>query len=443
MNSLEYRLHTGLSLSLLLLFSLLWFLGQRSMNELTHDFVLSRMDHDVESLLSALKVSNNTIHLQKDRMPLVYQQPYSGHYFVISAARQANISSRSLWDQSLSVPELKTGERLIQITQGPQEQELLQINMAFNKKGLKVIIALAEDLTAINARKQEFKTYFFILSLSGLFILLVLQSIIIRLSFKRLKAVCSDIQELAEGEIVKLSENVPSEVLPLVQEVNHLLSLLEKRLERSRNALGNLSHALKSPLNLLYQYLYTDQQQKLRKHLPDAQKQVERINQLINRELKRARLAGKGGSSQRFNPAEELPELIRVIKQIYAQHPLVISYTIDQSISSFGDREDMLELIGNLLDNAGKWARDKIIINISSLQNEQLKMVIEDNGPGIDAKQQDNLTRRGTRLDESVDGHGLGLSIVHDIIKLYSGSINMTQSPELGGLRIEIKMAIS
>ncbi len=233
MNSLEYRLHIGLSLSLLLLFSLLWFLGQRSMNELTHDFVLSRMEHDVESLLSALTVKDNTVTLHTNRMPLIYQQPYSGHYFVISVNHKAVINSRSLWDQKLDVPPVKTGDRLIQITQGPREQELLQINMAFNKKNVELTIALAEDLSAINQRKQEFKTWFFIMSLGGLVLLLLIQSIIIRLSFKRLEPVCSDIQCLEEGEIVKLSENVPTEVLPLVQEVNHLLTLLEKRLERS------------------------------------------------------------------------------------------------------------------------------------------------------------------------------------------------------------------
>lgn len=437
MNSLEYRLHIGLSLSLLLLFSLLWFLGQRSMNELTHDFVLSRMEHDVESLLSALTVKDNTVTLQTKRMPLIYQQPYSGHYFVISVNHKAVINSRSLWDQKLDVPPVKIGERLIQITQGPREQELLQINMAFNKKNVELSITLAEDLSAINQRKQEFKTWFFIMSLGGLVLLLLIQSIIIRLSFKRLEPVCSDIQCLEEGEIVKLSENVPTEVLPLVQEVNHLLTLLEKRLERSRNALGNLSHALKSPLNLLYQYLNTERQQNIQQQLPEAQKQIERINQLINRELKRARLAGKGSSTQRFNPAEDLPELIKVIKQMYSSRQLKINCRIDENATSFGDREDMLELIGNLLDNAGKWSSGEIAIAITNPHPDKTLITIEDNGPGISSEQLIQITQRGARLDESVDGHGLGLSIVNDIVKLYAGSIAMCQS-SLGGLRIDI-----
>ncbi len=436
MNSLEHRLHIGLSLSLLLLFSLLWFLGQRSMNELIYDFVLSRMEHDVESLLSSLDVNTNNARLNSDHLPLVYQQPYSGHYFMVSVNHKPVIHSRSLWDQMLKIPRLKTGAQKVEIAQGPQDQELLQISMAFNKNNTPVTIALAEDLTVINQRKQEFKTWFFIMSLGGLVILLLIQSVIIRLSFKRLESVCSDVRCLEEGEIVKLSENVPTEVLPLVKEVNHLLSLLEKRLERSRNALGNLSHALKSPLNLLYQYLNNDPQD-LQAQLPEAQKQVERINQLINRELKRARLAGKGGSSHRFNPMEELPELINVIKQMYARKTLKITYHIAENINYFGDREDMLELIGNLLDNAGKWSDGKIHIDINSSGSDRVLIRIEDNGPGIAGDQIQQISQRGARLDESVDGHGLGLSIVNDIVKLYAGSISMTESP-MGGLRIDI-----
>lgn len=443
MNSLEYRLHIGLSLSLLLLFGLLWFLGQKSMNDLTHEFVGSRLDHDIESLLAALELNSGTLQLQKGRMPPVYQQPFSGHYFVVAANNAPVIYSRSLWDQSLIIPKLKTGERILTLANGPDNQKLLQVSMGFNKRGMNISIALAEDLSAINTQKLKFKKYFFILSLIGLILLLLLQSIILRVSFKRLKSVRTDLKCLEEGELIKLSENVPSEILPLVKEVNHLLMLLEKRLERSRNALGNLSHALKSPLNLLFQYLYTNQDETNNvksNNLADAKKQIARINQLINRELKRARLAGKGGSTQHFNPTQEIPELIAVVQQIYAHRKLLINYHIDETVTSFGDREDMLELIGNLLDNACKWANSTINIFISKQNNEsdKIHIIIEDDGHSVKDDQLASITLRGTRLDESIDGHGLGLAIVNDIVKLYGGLIEIRHSPALGGLHIKI-----
>jgi len=439
MNSLENRLHIGLSLSLILLFVLLWFLGQKSMNELTLEFVGSRIDHDVESLLASLDISEQSIHLKAGSMPPVYQQPFSGHYFIIALNQTPIMYSRSLWDQSLLLPQLKTGERILSVTDGPDNQKLLQISMAFKKKGQQISIALAEDLTAINKQQRVFKQYFFVLSLIGLIFLLFIQSIILRLSFRPLETVCSDIKSLEDGQLLKLSEDVPSEILPLVQEVNHLLSLLETRLERSRNALGNLSHALKSPLNLLFQSLY-GQSTGVEQQSIDAKKQIERINQLINRELKRARFAGKGGSTQRFKPQTELPELINVIKQIYIHRSLTINYYIEPSISSFADREDMLELMGNLLDNAAKWAHSLINIHIThpDSASDLIQIIIEDDGQTINHTQLALLIQRGTRLDESIDGYGLGLSIVHDIVKLYAGSIEIKQSTKLGGLLIRI-----
>ncbi len=453
MNSLEHRLQIVLSASLLFLFMLLWFLGQQSMDDLTHEFVGSRLEHDIESVLAALEVNSDTISLKKDKMPPVYQQPFSGHYFVITLNNIPSIYSRSLWDQSLIMPKLKPGERILNIFDGPRDQKLLQINMAFNKDGHNIAIALAEDLSAINIQKLKFKKYFLILSFFGLAILLVLQSVILRLSFKRLEPVLLDIKHLGEGELFKLSENVPSEVLPLVREVNHLLTLLEKRLERSRNALGNLSHALKSPLNLLFQYLHghsDERDEKTHSNLINAKKQVQRINQLINRELKRARLAGKGCSAQRFNAVQEIPELIGVVKKIYSHRDLIINTQIDKTMMIFGDREDMLELMGNLLDNACKWANNTInvfvsreVINHSDMVSDKINIMIEDDGQSIKKEQLASLIHRGTRLDESVDGHGLGLSIVNDIVKLYAGTIEFKDSPSLGGLQINITIEIN
>ncbi|MCU7833899.1 MAG: sensor histidine kinase [gamma proteobacterium symbiont of Taylorina sp.] len=455
MNSLEHRLHIGLSISLLLLFALLWFLGQKSMDDLTHEFVGSRLDHDIESLLAALEVNTDTISLKKGKMSPVYQQPFSGHYFVIAINNTPVIQSRSLWDQSLIIPTLKTGERILNVSDGPTDQKLLQISMAFNKNGLNISIALAEDLSAINIQKLKFKKYFFILSLIGLVLLLFIQRIILRLSFKHLEPVFSNIKYLEEGEILKLPENVPSEILPLVQEVNHLLILLEKRLERSRNALGNLSHALKSPLNLLFQYLHEHSDgidENRHSNLINAKKQVERINQLINRELKRGRIAGKGSSTQRFNALKEIPDLISVVKQIYSHRDLKINVSIDKTVTNFGDREDMLELIGNLLDNACKWANNKINVIVTreiemdssqSIESNKINITIEDDGSGIEEDQLALLTHRGIRLDESIDGYGLGLSIVNDIVKLYAGTIELTNSSTLGGMQVNITIDIN
>ena len=433
MKSLQQRLHISLTLALLLLFALLWLVGQKSMDDLTQEFVVSRLEHDIETLLAAIEIESETIHIKHEQIAPIYKQPFSGHYFSIQVDNTLVVYSRSLWDQALKSVVLSPGERRLQTIDGPENQTLLLISMGFSKKERNVSISLAEDLTAIHAQKNRFKKRFALFAISGLIILLILQSIILRWSFKRLETIQREIKQLSEGTAFKLSDDVPAEVLPLVKEINHLITLLEQRLERSRNALGNLAHALKTPLNLLFQYF--DQHPE---KAPEARQQLERIQSLMDRELKRARLAGKGNVSQSFDANKEVPELISVVKQIYLDRNIAINARIDESLTFNSDREDMLELLGNLLDNACKWAQSEVMISISNPAKDYINITIEDDGQGVTREQLESLTQRGRRLDESVEGHGLGLSIVNDIVKLYGGSIRFSQA-DLGGLQIKIE----
>ncbi|MEA3292773.1 MAG: ATP-binding protein, partial [Pseudomonadota bacterium] len=251
-----------------------------------------------------------------------------------------------------------------------------------------------------------------------------------------LEPVRRDIRLLEQGKKDRIAEDVPEEIRPLVKEFNHLLALLAQRLERSRNALGNLAHALKGPLNLLVQYFDEAESDPGSERHQQARVQVERIRQLMERELKRARLAGEGLHSRRFDPHEELPALAGVLQQLHADSALDIRCEATEETPPFGDREDMLELLGNLLDNACKWAASRVRCRIAG--NGAIGIVVEDDGAGISDQDLHRLARRGARLDETVEGHGLGLSIAEDIVKLYGGSIKFGRSAEFGGLQIRI-----
>jgi signal transduction histidine kinase len=205
-------------------------------------------------------------------------------------------------------------------------------------------------------------------------------------------------------------------------------------LERSRNSLGNLAHALKGPLNLLVQYL--DQEPDASNN-QQAKLQAERIRQLTERELKRARLAGQGNTTQRFDPRVELPVLVDVLARIHHKSPRCITLDIAPDISRFGDREDMLELVGNLLDNACKWAQEHVRCQLSMVAGH-VQMVVEDDGAGRTAAELQQMAERGVRLDESVEGHGLGLAICKDIVKLYGGTLEFGRSEVLGGLKVTV-----
>ena len=278
-------------------------------------------------------------------------------------------------------------------------------------------------------KRRHFRLLFISIGLIGFISLLLLQHFVIRRQFKQLDQSRAELKKIESGERQQLSEDVPTEIYPLVKEFNHSLSIMQQRMERSRNSLGNLAHALKTPLSILMQ--------NLDKNKP-AIKQAERIRQLTDRELKRARMAGLGNTSQRFNPREELPVLIGVLKQAHQKNQLNVTLNISDSVTVFGDREDMLELLGNLLDNAYKWSNEQISCSLVNIGNKTTQIIIEDDGEGQQSEILEQLTQRGTRIDESVEGHGLGLAICKDIVKLYGGSIHFDRSKKLGGFLVKI-----
>ncbi|MEJ2530038.1 MAG: ATP-binding protein [Gammaproteobacteria bacterium] len=410
MKSLGARLQVWLALTLIVLMGLIWFIGNNAVRSMAESIVIARLEHDAEGLLAAMHPGTGDQLVQWRSASQVYTRPLSGHYYIIRFDNGDTLRSRSLWDQSLEIPQLAPGETKRQLVNGPSNQKLLLLLNGYHKSGRSFTIGMAEDMTPAFRQRDYFMRWFALLALGGLLTLLLVQGVVVRRSFRRLDKVREDIQRLEQGKAEKLCEDVPSEVLPLVQEFNHLLQLLSQRLERSRNALGNLTHALKGPLNLLTQYLDALDSSVAGANVEHAAVQTERIRQLMERELKRARLAGNDLSSRRFNPEEELADLISVVQQVHQEKMITVEQRIDQQLAPFGDREDMLELLGNLLDNACKWAASKVLCALYT--DGEIYITVEDDGIGLQDDDIDSLTQRGTRLDENVEGHGLGLAIV-------------------------------
>ncbi len=305
---------------------------------------------------------------------------------------------------------------------------------ALQNQGYSCTVVSSALETVVEHRQHRFKWLFPLLASAGIALVLLVQGMVIRRTFKRFDSIRDELKQLALGNITQLTTRVPAEIAPMVVEFNTLLQTLQERLDRSRQALGNLAHALKSPLNLVMQYLDT-----LANH--DAQQarlQAERIHHLMERELKRARLAGNGHSHQRFNPHQDLPDLIGVLRQLYVSKGCHIQCDIAPDVPRFGDREDMLELFGNLLDNACKWAQTTVHCQLQA-QAQQLQIVIEDDGIALSIADFSRLTQRGVRLDESVEGYGLGLAICADIVKLYGGTLTFAHA-DLGGLRVTVQL---
>jgi len=215
------------------------------------------------------------------------------------------------------------------------------------------------------------------------------------------------------------------------------LAHTEDTLKRSRNALGNLGHALKTPLAVLISLAGREELAAHPALRASLREQLEQIEQRLSRELGRARLAGEVLPGARFDCAQELPGLFATLSMIH-DRGLSLDWQAPPGLVLPRDREDLLELLGNLLDNACKWADQRVQLTVEE-SAEGYRLSVDDDGPGIDAERREAVLGRGTRLDEQVAGHGLGLGIVRDIIEAWHGRIELQDSP-LGGLRVVVSL---
>ncbi|QNH76660.1 sensor histidine kinase [Pseudomonas protegens] len=389
---------------------------------------------DSESLLLALVRGPQGLQLDERRLSPAYQRPFSGHYFRIDFA-DVHWRSRSLWDQEL--PQLQRAGLQSDLQLGPEGQQLLVLRSDYKRLGQSISISVAQDYTPVRESFQRMRQVGLGLGLAGLLLILLLQRMTVRRALRPLETAREQIAQLQQGQRSQLDAQVPLELEPLVAQINHLLAHTEDSLNRSRNALGNLGHALKTPLAVL---LSLASGPKLEGH-PEVRRvlleQLQQVQQRLNRELNRARLAGDALPGVLFECDAELPGLLATLNMIHGQH-LDLSYQAPPGLRLPWDREDLLELLGNLLDNACKWADAQVRLSIEE-RPQGFCLRVEDDGPGIPEARRSEVFSRGARLDEQTHGHGLGLGIVRDIVDACGGTLSLGDS-EWGGLRVEIEL---
>lgn len=441
MNSIQTRLTTGLLISLSVVFLILWLAVSSNIQRLSENYIASRLEHDIESLLTAISFDETgSLNINEQYLNAIYKRPYSGHYYTIQYKNNL-YRSRSLWDKNLTIAKATDSDYLKSIQSGPEKQSLITITRHFKKQSQSIIVSIAEDLTPVIADINHFKNYFSVLSIFILIILLLIQYIVLRKGLKPLRKIQNELSELEKGTINELSTDVPHELKSIVSEVNQLSLALYKRLKRSRNALSDLSHAIKKPLTLL-QNFSDENNENLSEHAKEyLNNQISSIQHITDRILKRARVAGTSKHSTAFKINDDLPLLIKTITAMYPQKDIKTTLDVPDNIDIQIDRDDMLEILGNLLDNAWKWADTEIKINFEKAGN--IKVIIEDDGAGGNIESLNELTQRGVRLDESVSGYGFGLAISSDIVRDYEGSLSFSRSEELGGFKVEVQLPIS
>jgi signal transduction histidine kinase len=243
------------------------------------------------------------------------------------------------------------------------------------------------------------------------------------------------------GEDRRVEGAYPSEVQPLIDDLNALLEDREKAVKRAIATAGDLAHGLKTPLALLAQEADRAGAAGNPALAESIVQQVERMSRQVNYHLARARAAASGAARAVRCPVAACAEaLVRTLLKLYAGRALEISSTIGPDLCARVQREDLDEMLGNLLDNACKWAKSKILLEASRI-DAMVILTLDDDGPGLPRNLRTVVLERGVRMDEAAPGFGLGLAIVRDLAELYGGSISLDESP-LGGLRARISLPV-
>jgi signal transduction histidine kinase len=452
--SLRWRLLAGTTVALALALALAGVL----LAGLFRQHVTAQFDAELLRQLDQLTASTELDAQARPmlRTPLSdprWQTPYSGLYWQIelaSAPESAVLRSRSLWDAVLHVPAdlPEDGEVHRHVVSGPDGDALVVLertvrfvdsSQADNAPAWRLLVAgqAHEIEAAVAGFSGQLALYLALLGLA----LLAAAWAQVSLGLRPLRQLQAAVQAVREGRSARLEGPFPAEVAPLVDDFNRVLEQNQQVVTRARNMAGNLAHSIKTPLAVLAGLARQSG------HEPDTlarslREQVDTIHRQVDWHLGRARAASAGVPGLR-TPVQPLVDgLVRVMRKVHAHRddrpPLNLTQTCADNATFGGEAQDLQEMVGNLLDNACKWANAHVAIDVGDADTGLL-VTIDDDGPGLDAAQRQAVLERGVRADERVPGSGLGLDIARELAQLYHGELVLAPSP-LGGLRATLRL---
>jgi two-component system sensor histidine kinase PhoQ len=296
---------------------------------------------------------------------------------------------------------------------------------------------VAEDTTVFQAEIDSFRSTLWRWLGGMALVLLLAQGGILRWGLRPLRSITTDLQQIEQGHAERLDGHYPRELTGLTSSLNSLIEHGKAVQVRYRNSLDDLAHSLKTPLAIL-QSSHSD-----RGDDPDAsnalvREQVERMDEIISHQLQRAAVSGRTTLARPVPVGTVVERLVRSLDKVYLEKHVTVELELDPTATFIGDEADLTEILGNLLENAYKYCRRAVRVGVRTGQhNAGVEISIEDDGPGIAAEQVDTVLQRGKRMDESVPGQGLGMSMASEIITVYGGQLAIEASP-LGGTLLRV-----
>jgi len=377
----------------------------------------------------------------------LFELPLSGWYWQVTRldpGKRDVRSSRSLWDGGLphledhGVPANPDGSREGYVP-GPEDQRLrlVERNIDLGDEG-HYLVAVAGDAAEITDETRGFDQALVVTFSILAMVLLITTMFQVRFGLAPLKRITGSLAAIRAGTAERLAEDFPDEIAPLARETNALIEANKEIVERARTHVGNLAHALKTPISVMVNEAAT------RGADAFAEKVREQANIMrdqVARHLERAHLAARltvVGSITDVAPV--VTALARTMEKIHHDRGIAIEVDADANARFRGERPDLEEMIGNLVDNACKWATSRVAVEVVSEKSGQvLRIAVDDDGRGLSRSEREQVSHRGQRLDETKPGSGLGLSIVVELAHLYGGKLELGAAP-IGGLRAELTL---
>jgi two-component system sensor histidine kinase PhoQ len=303
---------------------------------------------------------------------------------------------------------------------------------------LELTLALYEDAGYVAGQVGVFRRTLWAWLGAAAIVLALVQALALRWSLRPVAGVERALADVQQGSVARLLDEHPRELQPLTESINALIDSERRNLEQVRRTLGDLAHSLKTPLAVLQSRLEAGATgDELRE---DVRTQVQRMNDIVGYQLSRAARSGHVLYAAPLKIEGTAEEIVLGLEKIYAAKGVLAEFDIDPAARFHGELGDLQELLGNLLENAFKWAKRRVALQVTTLpapagKRGGVEFAVEDDGPGIAEDQIDRVLQRGVRGDERVQGHGIGLSIVQDIVAAYQGALTVERSGELGGAR--------
>ena len=385
--------------------------------------VMQELTNDLLQLAGSIDVSETgTVSVTQTLADPRFQKPYGGKYWYIDELTPVKtrhvLRSRSMWDSDASGDIGPEGEQLV------STERTITIRNKAGDVALRLVVSThgSEISLPLSAFRNQLTLY---LSLIGL-ALTVAAWLQVSIGLKPLQALREQLALLGTSHSKRLTGEFPTEVEPLVSELNNVLDLRDKSLERARHRAGDLAHGLMTPLTILSAIA-----RKVPKRGAEIEEQIDTMHAHVERSLMRARLAS-GRGHDLTGLAAAVDAVFATVKKLPRGDEIQWLNGVAADVVVPLERSDLLELLGNLLDNARKFTTSRV--QVSYLLDH---IVVEDDGPGVEAGEIETIRQRGHRLDESRQGFGLGLAIVEDIANLYQLELSFERS-SLGGLLIKL-----